>query len=107
MNGRSESQAGGEGPLIWKLISGALPEGVSFPTNGLLGGIPTAAAAERNENGPFTNIVKIILETSLIYLKVSGPPCGVRMPQGGPYLNDTQINRVARWILELADADTD
>jgi len=192
---QSQLEASGEGPLTWKLISGDLPDGVVFSTNGFLSGVPSAAAAERNENGLYTNVVEISgsladrvtgrleerstratnvarvrlsyelnlhakrmdgpsfgriciachgpgfppnfgstsaldivgvsagsgaecstlfdyltpgeLESSLIYRKVSDAPCGVRMPQGGPYLNDTQINRIARWILQLHPEDID
>jgi hypothetical protein len=44
---------------------------------------------------------------SLLYEKITGPPCGATMPQGGPYLNYLQTDRVARWINELTGADTD
>jgi hypothetical protein len=45
---------------------------------------------------------------SLIYEKVSArPPCGDRMPLGGPYLSERRIARLARWIRELTPADTD
>jgi hypothetical protein len=192
---QTQLEASGDGPFTWKLISGDLPEGVVFSTNGFLSGIPSESAAERNENGLYTNVVEssstlaervtgrleerptrativervrlsyalnlhakrmdgpsfgsicischgsgfppdfgstdaldIIgvfagsggecsplfeyltpgeLESSLIYRKVADAPCGVRMPQGGPYLNDTQINRIARWILQLHPDDID
>lgn len=44
---------------------------------------------------------------SLIYQKLVAPPCGDRMPQGGPYFNETQINRLVRWISELQPGETD
>jgi hypothetical protein len=45
---------------------------------------------------------------SLIYLKLSeAPPCGERMPAGGPYFSDQQLNRLARWIRELKAGETD
>jgi hypothetical protein len=45
---------------------------------------------------------------SLIYLKTSvTPPCGARMPQGGPFLSEQRWKRLERWILELTPADTD
>ncbi|MEO8426199.1 MAG: hypothetical protein ABI651_03720 [Verrucomicrobiota bacterium] len=44
---------------------------------------------------------------SLIYEKVTAPPCGERMPQGGPYLSDQRTQRLARWIRELTNLDTD
>jgi hypothetical protein len=45
---------------------------------------------------------------SLIYLKLSeAPPCGDRMPAGGPYFSDQQLNRLARWIRELKPGETD
>ena len=49
------------------------------------------------------------LEQSLIWQKVHDdpPPCDARMPYSGPYLSDTQINRMARWITELTDDDSD
>lgn len=46
-------------------------------------------------------------ENSLIYRKLVSPPCGDRMPQGGPYFNDIQIERVARWISQLEPGETD
>ncbi|HEU4724865.1 MAG TPA: choice-of-anchor D domain-containing protein [Candidatus Eisenbacteria bacterium] len=41
---------------------------------------------------------------SWIYQKIKSPPGfgGDRMPQGGPYLTDTQIDNFRRWILEGA-----
>jgi hypothetical protein len=47
------------------------------------------------------------LTDSLIYLKLTNPICGNRMPDGGPYLGTTRINRLARWILELTFSDSD
>jgi hypothetical protein len=48
------------------------------------------------------------LANSLIYQKISAtPPCGERMPYGGPYLSEQRIGRVARWIREMTDNDTD
>jgi hypothetical protein len=44
---------------------------------------------------------------SLIYQKITAPACGDRMPQGGPFFNDTQINRLARWIAELRPGEAD
>jgi hypothetical protein len=44
---------------------------------------------------------------SLIYLKLTTPPCGNQMPYGGPYFDDVQIGRLARWINELTNSDTD
>lgn len=46
-------------------------------------------------------------ELSLIYKKLTAPPCGERMPQGGPYLNTTESNRLLRWILQLQPGDED
>lgn len=47
------------------------------------------------------------LAESLVYQKIVGQVCGARMPQGGPYLNSTQIDRLARWIAELRPGETD
>lgn len=47
------------------------------------------------------------LGASLIYQKVLGQACGERMPQGGPYYNQEQIDRLARWIAELRPGETD
>ena len=47
------------------------------------------------------------LSLSLIYLKVTMPYCGSRMPLGGPYLNSQAVNRLGRWIQELTAEDTD
>jgi len=47
------------------------------------------------------------LTNSLIYRKITAPPCGERMPFGGPYLSEQRIGRVMRWILELTPQDTD
>jgi hypothetical protein len=44
---------------------------------------------------------------SLIFEKLSGPDCGARMPYDGPYFDATQLERVQRWIQELAPGDTD
>lgn len=43
-------------------------------------------------------------ESSLLYLKISSdtPPVGERMPLGGPYLSDTQVDTVRRWIAQGA-----
>ncbi len=47
------------------------------------------------------------LSRSLIYQKVTAPPCGDRMPQGGPFLDQEQVDRLARWIRELTPEDQD
>ena len=188
--------SGGTGPLTWKLVSGALPAGVTLAATGRLSGGPTADAAERNENGRHTNIIEVadsftdrvtgapapraatatiatlvrlsylrnIRETrasgpslrqtclschgsgflpdfeaetalalintpgsefnpcgdervyvrpgnlaeSLLYQKLSAtPPCGDRMPQGGPYFSAQRLERLARWIRELTPQDMD
>ena len=42
-------------------------------------------------------------ETSILIRKLSaGPPFGERMPQGGPYLPDSTVQLIARWINEGA-----
>jgi len=46
-------------------------------------------------------------EQSLIYKKLTAPPCGDRMPQFGPYLNQTESNRLLRWIVELQPGELD
>jgi hypothetical protein len=41
---------------------------------------------------------------SVLFQKVSGaPPFGARMPYGGPYLNDDDIEKVHDWIAEGAE----
>ncbi len=38
-------------------------------------------------------------ETSLLYLKITNPPCGVKMPQVlGATLDPRQIDQIRRWI---------
>jgi hypothetical protein len=46
-------------------------------------------------------IVRGSPSASLIYQKLSGPDCGSRMPQGGPFLNEIELGRLNRWITEL------
>ncbi|MBI4564105.1 MAG: Ig-like domain-containing protein, partial [Planctomycetes bacterium] len=44
-------------------------------------------------------------DTSFVYRKVNDttPPCGDRMPQGGPFLNAAQIQALADWITQGAN----
>ena len=43
---------------------------------------------------------------SLIYKKMSStPPYGDRMPKGGPYLNESELQTIASWIDNLEDAN--
>lgn len=51
--------SGGSGPLSWSIADGNLPEGVSLLEDGLLTGTPTTEAAERNEDGRYTNIIEV------------------------------------------------
>jgi len=44
---------------------------------------------------------------SLVVQKITAPSCGFRMPFGGPYLGQTQINRFIRWVTELTNEDND
>jgi hypothetical protein len=45
---------------------------------------------------------------SLIYQKLSdSPPCGNRMPAGGPFFTEERLERLGRWIRELTQVDTD
>lgn len=186
--------SGGTGDLTWSLDSGDLPEGVGLSAPGVLGGTPTAAAAELNETGLHNAVLRVTdqhtdrvsgasaprsatrafastvrlswnlnlhaqrangpsfsarcyachgagfppdvvsgnagdvigvgsrpdflcpdrvyitpgdPEQSLIYKKLTAPPCGDRMPQFGPYLNQTESNRLLRWIVELQPGDQD
>jgi hypothetical protein len=46
-------------------------------------------------------------EISLLYQKLTNPECGNRMPIGGPYLEDSQIQIVERWIRELEPGEMD
>ena len=53
--------------------------------------------------GGFGYIRPFDLENSWIYQKVKSPPgFGSRMPQGGPYFTDLEVDLVRRWILEGA-----
>ena len=188
------SSSGGNGNLIWSVDSGNMPDGVNLSTNGIVVGTPTADAAELNESGlhsvvirvadqltdrltgaptprtatrPITCAVRLSYalnihaerqngpslttrcfgchneffapdiasgqasriigvssnpsfscpnrvyitpgqpELSLIYKKVTAPPCGDRMPQGGPYMETIESNRILRWIVELQLGDQD
>jgi len=50
----------GTGPLAWSLISGPMPEGISFSGAGVLSGVPITAAAEFLERGRHTNLVRVV-----------------------------------------------
>ena len=53
--------------------------------------------------GGFGYIRPFDLQNSWVYQKVISPPgFGDRMPQGGPYFTDPEIDMVRRWILEGA-----
>ncbi|MBL9135322.1 MAG: hypothetical protein JNK85_05620 [Verrucomicrobiales bacterium] len=184
--------SGDHGTLQWTGSEGALPEGIRLLPEGRLEGVPSAAAAEFNEDGRYAVPVKVTeansdagpgrevvgelqilvrlsfqsnirakrehgpslkegcavchgsgfppdveapplsglvnvasgsggacgsqlvyvrpgdVAGSLLHEKLSGSPsCGARMPQGGPYLTDRQLERLARWIRELTPADSD
>ena len=188
------SASGGTSNLTWSVDSGILPEGTTLSSAGILGGTPTAAAAEFNETGLHTAVLRVRdqhtdrvtgaptprtatqsfnstvklswnlnlyaqrqngpsfsarcyachgagfppdvvsgnaadvvgvssnpdflcpnrvyitprdPEQSLIYKKLTAPPCGDRMPQFGPYLNQTESNRLLRWIVELQPGELD
>jgi hypothetical protein len=188
------SASGGTGSLAWSVASGSLPDGVGLSGEGVLSGTPSATAAELNETGlhsavlrvrdqhtdrvtgiptprlatrSFTSTVRLSWnlnlfaqrvngpsftarcyachgagfppdvvsgnaadvigvssdptflcpdrvyitprdpEQSLIYKKLTAPPCGDRMPQFGPYLNQTESNRLLRWIVELQPGELD
>jgi hypothetical protein len=188
------SASGGTGNLTWSVDSGNLPDGVSLSTNGVVVGTPSVDAAELNETGlhsavlrvtdehtdrvtgaptprsatsPVTSAVRLSYalnihaerpngpslttrcfgchneffppdiasgqasriigvtsnpsfycrnrvyivpgqpEQSLIYKKLTSPPCGERMPQGGPYMEAIETNRLLRWIVELQPGDQD
>ena len=58
-------------------------------------------------SGTYTYVVPSDPFNSLLYEKISNPPCGDQMPQGGPYFNYIQVGRVWRWINELTGADDD
>ena len=185
----------GTPPFTWSLVSGTLPQGVALSPTGILGGIPSDAASEINEDGRYTNLFRLVDSLtdrvtglpaprtssativtlvrlsyylnlilnrpegpnfggicvgchgsafppdfssgsalsvidvsagsghrcdgfytyvlpedpfdSLIYEKLTSPPCGDQMPQGGPYFDYTQVGRVFRWINELTPGDND
>lgn len=44
---------------------------------------------------------------SLLLKKVKIPNCGEQMPQGGPFLDEIQLQRLERWIRELTYDDMD
>jgi hypothetical protein len=55
------------------------------------------------QGSPQGRIKPYDLENSYLYQKIIGNPAwGDRMPQGGPYLSDTDIAKVREWILEGA-----
>ncbi|HLH54470.1 MAG TPA: hypothetical protein VKY92_12720 [Verrucomicrobiae bacterium] len=58
-------------------------------------------------NGTYTYVVPSDPFNSLLYEKITSPPCGAQMPQGGPYFNYIVTQRVWRWINELTGADND
>jgi hypothetical protein len=58
-------------------------------------------------DGTYTYVLPADPFNSLLYEKITGPPCGDQMPQGGPYFNSIQSDRVKRWINELTGADND
>ena len=58
-------------------------------------------------NGTYTYVVPSDPFNSLLYEKITSPPCGEQMPQGGPYFNYIVTDRVKRWINELTGADND
>jgi len=58
-------------------------------------------------DGTYTYVVPSDPFNSLLYEKLTGPPCGDQMPQGGPYFNYIQTDRVKRWINELTGGDND
>ena len=84
--------------------------GIGFPPN-FSPSASTLIGARSGSGGACPDtwdyIVPGDLAQSLVYQKVVAPPCGDRMPQGGPYFNDTQIDRLARWIAELEPGETD
>lgn len=42
-------------------------------------------------------------DSSYLYLKINpSPPSGSRMPQGGPYLSDSQISTIENWVIDGA-----
>jgi hypothetical protein len=44
-------------------------------------------------------------ESSLLYLKVTSPPCGSLMPQNAPALSQVSIDLIKKWIDEGAPND--
>jgi cytochrome c len=69
-------------------------------TSGLT--VTTVAALLRGgDHGPA--IVPFHADSSLLAKKISPtPPFGARMPLGGPYLSDSTISEIRRWIDEGA-----
>jgi hypothetical protein len=49
-------------------------------------------------NGKGTRVVAGKPDQSLLYLKVTNPPCGDKMPQGLPALSKDQTDLISAWI---------
>jgi uncharacterized membrane protein len=60
--------------------------------NGVVNGVGTGSCSGRNY------VVKGNPDSSLIYLKITNPPCGSKMPQGGS-LSQGEIDTIKNWIL--------
>jgi uncharacterized membrane protein len=59
--------------------------------NGVVNGVGTGSCSGRNY------VVKGNPDSSLIYLKITNPPCGSKMPQGGS-LSQSEIDTIKNWI---------
>jgi len=85
--------------------------GSGFPPDFTPNAITLLGERPENEGSfcpePWRYVVPGDFNTSLIYRKIVEPPCGDRMPQGGPFFSEQQINRVARWIAELEAGEAD
>jgi hypothetical protein len=77
------------------------------PSAGTLIDVRSGGVEEQECGTEERYIVPGSLSESLIFQKVLGQACGARMPQGGPYFDETQIQRLARWISELRPGETD
>lgn len=78
-----------------------------FTSGTALSVINVSAGSGNQCDSSWTYITPGSTGASLIYLKLTTPPCGNQMPYGGPYFDNVQIARVARWINELTASDTD
>jgi hypothetical protein len=64
--------------------------------NGVVNGTARGSACQGTQNSNY--VVPGDPNSSLIYLKITNPPCGSRMPPGGS-LSQSEIDTIKNWIL--------